>query len=236
VAATFATRSNADRWVSTDLLPMVLAILRALPSSGRSPKQAAEVCGAAAAVLSHVLDAATGGSRQQERQIVGAIIADADACSELVRWGITHPEAAKQLSSEHAIDMPASALLAASNTSEPQQQQQQTGFWTPFAVCMHTLSAMFVICIALDDDGILACMNESHSDRPGTSAGGGTSSVSTGDGSSNSIVQENEGHAEEAALEFSERLDRLSQVLQKAVTTSVLRRALQLSLERLCSE
>jgi hypothetical protein len=235
VAASFATRSNADRWLSTDLLPKVLAILRVLPSSGRSPKQAAEVCGAAAAVLSHLLEAVAKKPYQERSQLVGAILSDPEACNELVRWGITHPEAAKQLSSEQAIHMPAPALLAASDTNEPQQQQQ--GFWTPFAVCMYTLHALFDNCCTLDTCATMAREDGSASDSAGTSAGGGTSRLSTGDGSSSgSIVREDEGHAEEAAPEHYKRLDRLSQVLQKAMSASVLRRALQLAVEHQCSE
>lgn len=138
-AETLVLKANATRWLDSALLPKVLGVLRSLHSSS-SPKLAVEVCAAAAAVVSHLLEAAE--SRQRRRRVKDAVLADEEACSALLRWGITHPEAAKPLPPAQVPHLPASAhyeARALDHAQQQQQQQQRGGFWTPFAVCMSTL-------------------------------------------------------------------------------------------------
>jgi hypothetical protein len=231
---------NTGRWLSSDLLQRVLAILRALPSSGASPAAAAEVCGGAAAVIGHLLEAAgeaghlleaageaghlleaaREAGHHQAYQLIDAVVSDSAACNALVAWGIIHPEAAARLPSGQAIHVPESAHLATTDINGQQQQQQQPGFWTPFMVCMHTMTAIL---------GFL---------MRGPDAAAGGDGASSGAHSGISAHPQEAGRAgwDDEREQRRSLAGRLPSFMRQAVTPSVLRRVLQVAVECPCGE
>jgi hypothetical protein len=126
---------DVARWLDAGLLPKLLAILRALPSPGRSPRQAAEVCAAAAAVISNLLDRLEG--LRQRSEVQDAVLADDEACCALVRWGMTTVEAAQELPPGQGRHLPAHAHAIARRPG--QLQSQGNSFWTPLTMCMYAV-------------------------------------------------------------------------------------------------
>jgi hypothetical protein len=109
-AASLAEAGTGGMWGDVGLLPRVLAILRSLPAE-RSANEAVEVCAAASAVVGNLLD--HNDRPQLRRQVTAAVLEDDRACRALLRWGITNPEASKQLPHGHTPHLGRCAHLLA---------------------------------------------------------------------------------------------------------------------------
>jgi hypothetical protein len=128
---------DASRWLGSGLVPQVLAILHSLPS-GRSPKEAIEVCTAATAVLSNLLLGLD--TPEQLHQFHALLRADQAAFAALVHWGIVRPEASEQLPPARRPK-----LLAGFTVPEAATANVGHPFWTPFTTSCSFLVALNIV-------------------------------------------------------------------------------------------
>jgi hypothetical protein len=138
-------------WFADGLLTHLLDILRALPDLGLSDHQAAEVCAAAAAGVSNII----GTSYLLTAPRAAALNLDAlhkeASCIQvlraLVRYGLANPAATEQLPPGHEIHVePTIGSVPAALQSPPTDATRASReFWTPWRVCMYTISERLVV-------------------------------------------------------------------------------------------
>jgi hypothetical protein len=137
-AAHLYAAKDTSPWLdASDLVPKVLAILRALPS-GHPPKEATATCAAAAAVLNNLVMGLH--TPRHLSQLRGQLEADPAACAALVQWGMARPEASEQLPPTQWPKMRLGGELAPAEAVGVTEHP----FWTPFTMCCLFLAVVDV--------------------------------------------------------------------------------------------
>jgi hypothetical protein len=135
-AALLGKEKDTSRWLASDLVPKVLGILCSLPVS-LPPRDAVQVCAAAAAVLQNMLDGLCPSSAATTR-FRAMIAADKPACCALVHWCLVCPEATQQLPASHD-DACASGNMGNSTKAAG---LERPALRTPFAYCVSLLASI----------------------------------------------------------------------------------------------